>query len=43
MEQQTPIQEIANVLGHQNTESTPIYLKSSLKLLSECALDPEVE
>jgi site-specific recombinase XerD len=43
MEQHTPIQEIADILGHQSTESTPIYLKSSLGLLSECALNPEVE
>ncbi len=43
MEQQTPIQEIADILGQQSTESTPTYLKSSLKLLSECALSPEVE
>jgi site-specific recombinase XerD len=43
MEQQIPIQEIADILGQQSTESTPIYLKSSLKLLSECALSPEVE
>jgi integrase len=43
MEQQTPIQEIANILGHQSTESTPVYLKSSLNLLRECALNPEVE
>jgi len=33
MEQQTPLQEIADILGHQSTESTPVYLKSSLKLL----------
>ena len=43
MEQQTPIKEIANILGHQSTESTPTYLKSSLNLLRECALSPEVE
>ena len=43
MEQHTPIQEISDILGHQSTESTPIYLKSSLGLLSECALNPEVE
>lgn len=43
LEQHTPIQEIADILGHQSTESTPVYLKSSLKLLQECALSPEVE
>lgn len=43
MEQQTPVQEIAEILGHQSTKSTPTYLKSSLSLLRECALSPEVE
>jgi site-specific recombinase XerD len=43
MEQHIPIQEIADILGHQSTESTPVYLKSSLNLLRECALSPEVE
>ena len=43
MENQIPIEEIAGILGHQNTETTSVYLKSSLKLLSECALSPEVE
>lgn len=43
MEQHTPLQEIADILGHQSTKSTPVYLKSSLKLLGECALSPEVE
>ena len=43
MEQHTPLQEIADILGHQSTSSTPVYLKSSLNLLRECALNPEVE
>ena len=43
MEHHTPIEEIANILGHQNTETTPIYLKSTVELLRECALSPEVE
>ena len=42
MENHTPIADIAGILGHQNTESTPTYLKSSLDLLRECALSPEV-
>lgn len=42
MEQHTPIEQIADILGHQSVESTPVYLKSSLNLLRECALDPEV-
>ena len=40
LEQHTPLQEIADILGHQNTDSTPVYLKSSLKLLRECSLNP---
>ena len=43
MERHTPIEEIANILGHQNTETTPVYLKSAVELLRECALNPEVE
>lgn len=43
MENHTPIEDIAGILGQQSTESTPIYLKSSLSLLRECALSPEVE
>jgi site-specific recombinase XerD len=43
MENHISIDDIAGILGQQSTESTPIYLKTSLKLLSECALSPEVE
>jgi integrase len=43
MENQTSVEDIAGILGQQSTESTPTYLKSSLKLLSECTLNPEVE
>jgi len=43
MENEIPIEDIAGILGQQNTESTPTYLKSSLNLLRECALSPEVE
>jgi integrase len=43
MENHTPVTDIAGILGQQNTESTPTYLKSSLNLLRECALSPEVE
>jgi integrase len=43
MENHTPIEDIAGILGQQNTESTPTYLKSSLNLLRECALSSEVE
>lgn len=43
LEQHHSIESIADILGHQSTESTPVYLKSSLNLLRECALSPEVE
>jgi integrase len=41
MEDHTPIEQIAQILGHQSPESTGVYLKASLGLLAECALDPD--
>ena len=41
LEQGTPIEEIADILGHQHVASTGAYLKSSLRLLAQCALDPD--
>ncbi|MGH3402740.1 MAG: site-specific integrase [Streptosporangiaceae bacterium] len=41
MEGGTPIEQIAGILGHQSVESTGVYLKTSLGLLSKCALDPD--
>jgi integrase len=41
MEDGTPIEQIAEILGHQSIESTGVYLKSSLRLLAKCALDPD--
>jgi site-specific recombinase XerD len=41
LEQGTPIEQIADILGHQRVASTGVYLKSSLRLLSACALDPD--
>lgn len=41
LENDTPIGEISEVLGHKDTESTVAYLRSSLSRLSECSLDPE--
>jgi len=41
LEQHVPLQEIADIMGHQDTDTTPVYLKSSLKLLRECSLNPE--
>ena len=43
LENHTSIDDIAGILGQLRVESTPTYLKSSLKLLCECALSPEVE
>ena len=42
LENHTSIEDIAGILGQQSTESTPTYLKSSLKMLSECALNPDI-
>jgi site-specific recombinase XerD len=41
MEDGTPIEQIAEILGHQAVQSTGVYLKSSLGLLAKCALDPD--
>jgi hypothetical protein len=37
----TPVEQIADILGHQSVRSTGVYLKSSLGLLGRCALDPD--
>ena len=42
LENHTSIDDIAGILGQQSTETTPTYLKSSLKMLSECALNPDI-
>lgn len=42
LERHVPLQEIAEILGHQDVDSTSVYLKSSLKLLRECSLNPGV-
>ena len=41
MEGGTPIEQIADILGHQSVTATGVYLKSSLALLAKCALDPD--
>lgn len=41
MEDRTPVEQIADILGHQSVASTGVYLKSSLGLLATCALDPD--
>ena len=37
----TPVEQIADILGHQSVQSTGVYLRSSLGLLAKCALDPD--
>jgi integrase len=41
MEDGTPVEQIADILGHQSVTPTGVYLKSSLGLLASCALDPD--
>lgn len=41
LENGTPIEQIADILGHRSVASTGAYLKSSLRLLAQCALDPD--
>jgi len=41
LEDGTPVEQIADILGHQSVASTGVYLKSSLGLLATCALDPD--
>jgi len=41
LEDGTPVEQIADILGHQSVASTGVYLKSSLGLLVSCALDPD--
>jgi hypothetical protein len=41
MEDGTPLEQIADILGHRSVRSTGVYLKSSLGLLAKCALDPD--
>jgi site-specific recombinase XerD len=41
LEDGTPVEQIADILGHQKVASTGVYLKSSLRLLAQCALDPD--
>ena len=41
LEQGTPVEQIADILGHQQVASTGVYLKSSLRLLAQCALNPD--
>jgi hypothetical protein len=40
-QKRSPVEQIADILGHQSVQSTGVYLKSSLDLLARCALDPD--
>jgi site-specific recombinase XerD len=41
LEQGTPLPIITEILGHVDAKSTAIYLRTDMKGLKECALDPE--
>ena len=41
LEDGTPVERIADILGHQSVQPTGVYLKTSLGLLARCALDPD--
>lgn len=41
LEAQAPLPVISETLGHQNINTTSIYLKIDIKGLRKCALDPE--
>jgi site-specific recombinase XerD len=43
LENHASIDDIAGILGQQSVETTPTYLKSSLQLLRECALNPDIQ
>ena len=37
----TPLSVISEVLGHVNSKSTSVYLRTNMKELKQCAVDPE--
>jgi len=41
LEAQAPLPVISEILGHQNINTTSIYLKIDINGLRKCALDPE--
>lgn len=41
LEKETPLPVISQILGHQSIKSTETYIKTNLKGLSECPIDPE--
>lgn len=41
LEMETPLPVITNILGHSDSNTTAVYLKTDLKKLAECILSPE--
>jgi integrase/recombinase XerD len=41
LEENTPLSVISDILGHVSSDSTAVYLKVSIDMLRECALNPE--
>lgn len=41
LEKETPLPVISQILGHQSIKSTETYIRTNLKGLSECPIDPE--
>ncbi len=41
LEQGTPLPVISDILGHLNSQSTAVYLRTDMNGLKACALDPE--
>lgn len=39
LEKETPLSTISDILGHVDTNSTAVYLKTDIEKLKECALD----
>ena len=39
MEENIPLNEISNILGHKSSDSTSIYLNVDVKRLRDCAID----
>ena len=42
LEQGTPLPVITEILGHISAKSTAVYLRTNMKGLKECTLDPEL-
>lgn len=41
LDMETPLPVITNILGHSDSDITAVYLKTDIKKLMECVLDPE--